>query len=98
MIALRVNAGSSPAWGSRFAIQYTPTVITLDEDGKEQHRIVGFLPPEEFVPELMLGNGKAYLQNNKIGRARVFFDRILREYPRSKSASAATELLRRIRS
>jgi len=77
-------------------IQYTPTVITLGDEGREYHRTVGFLPPEEFIPELMLANGKVYLQNGRTARAREFFDRVLREYPRSRSAAPAAELRRKV--
>ena len=69
----------------------------LDEDGREQHRTVGFLPPEEFVPELMLAIAKIYLQNGKPVKARVFLERILAEYPRSKSVSIASELVKKVR-
>jgi TolA-binding protein len=71
-------------------------VVILDEDGREHHRIVGFLPPEEFVPELMLANGKTCLQNRRTAKARAFFNAILKDYPRSKSASQATELARKV--
>lgn len=97
MIPLRVNVSSPPSWADRFVIQYTPTVITLDEDGREQHRTVGFLPTEEFVPELMLANGKAYMQNGRSVKARQFLDRILKDYPRSRVSQTAAELLRRVR-
>lgn len=96
MIPLRVTVNSPPSWAARWVIQYTPTVITLDEDGREHHRSVGFLPPEEFIPELMLANGKVYLQNGRAVKARAFFDRVVREYPRSKSAAPAAEFRRKV--
>ncbi|MBI5252448.1 MAG: hypothetical protein HY912_23385 [Desulfomonile tiedjei] len=97
MIPLRVNVSSAPSWASRFVIQYTPTVITLDEDGREHHRTVGFLPAEEFLPDLMLANGKAFIQNRRTAKARAFLERVIRDYPRSRSAQAATELVRKLR-
>jgi len=43
---------------SDFQIKWTPSILTLDSDGKEHHRTVGFLSPEELIPSLQLGIAK----------------------------------------
>jgi thioredoxin-related protein len=96
MIPLRANTNSVAAWATRFAIQYTPTVITLDADGKEHHRTVGFLPPEEFIPSLMLGIGKAHFDANQFTKARAILECLLAEFPLSQAAPAASDLKRKI--
>ena len=66
-----------PDW-SRPVYHYTDYCLSAvgavlsqkDDEGREYHRTVGFLPPEEFIPELMLANGKVYLQNGRTARAR----------------------------
>jgi len=35
-----------------FNVKWTPTLITLDTEGKEHHRTVGFLSPDELIPSL----------------------------------------------
>jgi thioredoxin-related protein len=96
MIAVRVYTNSVPPWASRFVIQYTPTVLTLDGDGKEHHRTVGFLPPEEFIPSLMLGMGKAHFDAKEFAKVRAILEWLLTEFPHSQAAPAASDLKRRI--
>ncbi len=96
MIALRAHTTSLATWATRFVIQYTPTVITLDDDGKEHHRTVGFLPPEEFIPSLMLGIGKSHFESKQFTKAKAMLEWLLIEYPRSQAASAASDLKHRI--
>jgi thioredoxin-related protein len=96
MIPVRVNVSTAPPWASRFVIQYTPTVVTLDEEGREQDRTVGFLPPEEFIPALMLGNVKAFIAQGRKPKARFFLQKLLSEYPRSQAAASAAAFKTRV--
>jgi len=96
MVPLRAYTNSLVAWATRFVIQYTPTVITLDGDGKEHHRTVGFLSPDEFIPSLMLGIGKAHFDASNFTKARAILEWLLTEFPRSQAASGASDLKRRI--
>jgi len=73
----------------RYNVKWTPTVVILDWDGNEHHRDVGFLRPEDFVPFLMLGIGKTSFDYDQFELAIDCFNRILDEYPQSKSAPEA---------
>jgi hypothetical protein len=95
MVSLRVDTTSPPAWARRFTVQYTPTVITLDGDGTEHHRTVGFLPPEEFIPSLMLGMAKTHMDAQRQAQARAMLEWLLLAYPKSQAASTANQLLRK---
>jgi|WetSurMetagenome_2_1015567.scaffolds.fasta_scaffold880138_2 thioredoxin-related protein len=95
LIAHRENLNSPSPVISGFTIQYTPTVIILDGRGTEHARIVGFLPPEEFIPPLILGVGKAWFGNERVSKAILMLDILLLEYPRSKSAAEASDLKKR---
>jgi thioredoxin-related protein len=92
MIALKLNVQSDRDLAMKFGIRYTPTVLTLDGDGKELNRSVGFRPPEEFVPALMLGIGKAHFSNGRFDHCLSILRKLLAEYPRSGSAAAASDL------
>ena len=92
LIPVRVNTGSPGPLPARFAIQYTPTLVLLDDDGKEQHRSVGFEPPEQFVPSMLLEIGKSFFNHNQFSKALAIFDKILSDYPRSSSAVTANDL------
>jgi len=75
-----------------FNLKWTPTLITLDTQGKEHHRTVGFLGPEELVPSLLLGIGKTLFELEEFGKAIETFDELLKNYPQSDSAPEAIYL------
>lgn len=89
MIAHRVDVASRGALAMTYHIQYTPTIITLDSEGFECHRTVGFLPPLEFVPSLMLGVARAEFNARRFKRCLGLIQRILANYPHSKCVPEA---------
>ena len=91
MIPLRVAFDAQPL-STDFNIKWTPTLITLDSDGKEHHRTVGFLPPEELIPSLMLGIAKSYFDREKFIEALSTLDKLLKDHPKSDSAPEAIYL------
>ncbi len=91
MVPIQVLFDSQPLT-TKFNIQWTPTVITLDEEGKEHHRTIGFLSPEEFVPSLMLGVTKCYFDREKFSESIKMSEEILKEYPKSDAAPEAVYL------
>ena len=88
MVPLRVHYREQPL-STDFKVNGTPTVVTLDPDGKEHHRTVGFLPPEDFVPSVMLGIAKARFDHEEFNEAAGVLDRLLAVYPRSEAAPEA---------
>jgi thioredoxin-related protein len=89
LVPVRVEISSQPL-PKRFKVQWTPTLVTLDETGEEHHRTVGFLPPEELVPSLMLGIGKSYFDRERFAESEQTLDQLLAEYPRSDASPEAT--------
>ena len=79
MVPLQVLADSPLA--EEFKVKWTPTIIVLDYYGKEHHRTVGFFPPEEFIPSLLLGMGKIDFDTDQFNDAIIHFDRLLADYP-----------------
>ena len=75
-----------------FTIKWTPTMIILDSEGKEHHRVVGFLPPEEFIPSMMLGIAKSHFDRGNITEAISVLEKVLAGYPKSDSAPEAIYL------
>ena len=94
LIAIRVHVASEPALAKRFTIQYTPTIVTLDEDGVEQQRTVGFLAPSEFIPALLLGIGKSHYGHNRLRMANRALQRLMADYPQSRWTREAENLKR----
>ena len=91
MIPLRVAFDAQPL-STDFNLKWTPTLITLDENGKEHQRTVGFLPPEELIPLLMLGITKSYFDRERFSEALSALDKLLTDYPKSDSAPEAIYL------
>ncbi len=91
MVPIQVASDAQPL-ASRFNVQWTPTVIVLDQDGKEHYRTIGFLSPEEFIPSLMLGIGKSHFDRQEFSEAIPLFEQVLKEYPKSDAAPEAVYL------
>ena len=91
VIPVRVAYNQKPL-SDDFNVQWTPTIVTLDWDGKESHRTVGFLSPEELIPSLLLGIGKAHFEAGGFEEAISTFDEILKDYPKSDCAPEAIYL------
>jgi tetratricopeptide (TPR) repeat protein len=72
-----------------FNVKWTPTLVTVDSEGKEHHRTVGFLSPEALIPSLLLGMGKAYFERGRYPQAIANLDKILTGFPDSKAAPEA---------
>src|SRR6266581_898523 len=88
MVPLQVQADAKPL-ATDFKVTWTPTLVVLDYYGKEHHRSVGFLPPEELIPMLLLGMGKIDFDAEQFNAAIVHLDELLVDYPQSASAPEA---------
>jgi len=91
MIPLRVLFDAQPL-SADFNIKWTPSLITLDAKGKEHHRTLGFLAPEELIPSLVLGIAKSDFEADQFDEALAGLDQLLAEYPKSDSTPEAVYL------
>ena len=88
VIPLKLDFDSKPA-ADDYNVKWTPTLITVNGGAKEHHRTVGFLPPEELIPSLLLGIGKIFFDQERITDALKYFEKIVKEYPKSDSTAEA---------
>ncbi|UFS71807.1 thioredoxin fold domain-containing protein [Geomonas sp. RF6] len=91
VIPLRVPANAQPL-SSDFKVQWTPTLVILDENGEEHNRTVGYLPPEELLASLLLGISKVAFDNGKYDDAVVQLNTLGMLYPKSGAAPEALYL------
>lgn len=75
--------------GERYGALWTPTILVLNETGQERHRIEGFLPVDELIPQLTLGLAHAAFANGKFEEAERRYREVLDGYPNSDSAAEA---------
>lgn len=92
LIGVKVLISSQPL-PKKFRVQWTPTLVLLDAEGEEHNRTVGFLPPEELLPSLMLGIGKSHFDHDEFTQAENTFQKLLAEYPKSDSSAEAAYYL-----
>ena len=91
LIPLRIAADHKEL-GPRFRVKWTPLLLLLDASGTELYRTLGYFSPEELIPSLLLGKGKAYFDKTERSAAVNYFDQILKEYPKSESTPEAIYL------
>lgn len=88
LVPLRVSFDAKPL-AAEFQVKWTPTLVTLDGEGKEHHRTVGFLSPEDLIPSLLLGMAKVKFDQDIFDDAMGLLEKIMTDYARSGSASEA---------
>jgi len=90
---VRVNAISQSdlyqKMAGRFDVNWTPTVLVLDAEGKERHRIAGYVPPPSFASQLLLGLGHAAFAAKKFAEAEERFRQVVEKYPNTPEAPEA---------
>lgn len=73
----------------RYNAQWTPTILILDAEGQERHRIEGFLPVDDFLSQLALGLAKSAFQRNDYAEAERQYRGIVDKYPSTDAAAEA---------
>ncbi len=72
-----------------FNIKWTPTLITLGPDGREHHRTVGFLDPDDFIASSLLGIAKYHFDNDRYQEALSYCETVISDHPLNEAAAEA---------
>jgi len=88
VIPLRIPADQKPTAGD-YDIQWVPAVMIVDQNGKEHHRTIGFMPPDELIASILLGVGNAHCNHGRFSAALECYKQIINQYPRSHSVQEA---------
>ena len=92
-IAARAHPKENPdafkKYGDKYNAQWTPTILELDSEGVERHRIEGFLPADDFLAQLMLGRAQIAFAHQKWDEAEKLFRTIVDQLPNSDAAPEA---------
>jgi outer membrane protein assembly factor BamD (BamD/ComL family) len=70
-------------------VQWTPTLIVLDPEGVERHRVEGFLPVDDFLAQLELGLAKIAFQRASYADAEARFRSVCEAHAGSGAAPEA---------
>lgn len=88
-VHVKDDAAEFKRLGERFGAQWTPTILVVDAAGQERHRIEGFLPADDFLPQLALGAAHAAFAAGDHAKAAQRFDDISTRYQSSDAAPEA---------
>lgn len=92
-LAARVHPRESPGafkqYSERYKAPWTPTILLLDGDGVEHHRIEGFLPADDLLAQLMLGRARIAFDQQQWAEAERRFREIVDRFPNTDSAAEA---------
>ena len=88
-IHVREDAEAWRTVGGELGVQWTPTVLILGPDGKEHHRIEGFLPADDFLAQLMIGLAKREFAGGRFDEAERRYRAVLEQLPETESAAEA---------
>ena len=86
---MRHQADEFKRLGSRYGVQWTPTVLVIDPSGEERHRSEGFLPREDFLAQLELGWARSNFARSTFSEAERRFRDVVNRYPKSEAAPEA---------
>lgn len=78
------NLDENPEMGKKFHIDWTPAFVITDEQGAELERFVGYLPAEEFIPQLLLSKGLADFHIERLKDAMGDFEELIEEHAASE--------------
>jgi len=89
----RVHVKDNPEefrrYGERYSALWTPTILELDADSVERHRVEGFLPADDFLAQLMLGLAHMAFKQERWADAERRFREIVERLPHTDAAAEA---------
>jgi len=88
-VHVREQAEDYKRLGERFGVQWTPTILELDSQGQERHRIEGFLSKNDFLTQLMVGLGHAAFEREEWAGVQRAFHEALERDPHGDTAPEA---------
>ncbi len=88
-IPLQINVQTHSEIAGKYRVFWTPTILVLDTSGTEYYRLNGFLPPDEFIPQLEFGLGMMALEKQDYKTASAQLESVVDKYTRSDIAPQA---------
>jgi tetratricopeptide (TPR) repeat protein len=88
-VHVRNQADEFKRLGAKYNAQWTPSVLLIDSEGQERHRIEGFLPATDFLAQLASGLGQAAFARSDFAEAERRFRHVVERYPDTDAAPEA---------
>jgi hypothetical protein len=88
-VHIRDQAEEFQRLSDRYDASWTPTILILDSEGTERHRIEGALDADAFLAQLELGLGHLEFKAKRWTEAERWFKRVEADAPASDAAPEA---------
>ena len=88
-VPVQFHIKAQPAMGHRFGVRWTPAILVVGPDGREQYRVEGYLPAEPFLARLRLGLGYHAASRKDWKTAEREFESVVAEFPNTEAAPEA---------
>lgn len=90
-VALQINTKepSAKLVVERYRQVWTPDSRILDADGFEYYRWNGYLPPFEYLPQLLVAEAHARLRQKNVSAAADMYNAVVERFPTSRVAAEA---------
>jgi len=87
-VAVRIRNDEQP-YADNYLVSWTPRIIVLDPLGRIHKSTVGFFPPKEFIPALIMGLAKIDFYTSCLDECLKHLDCVINSHPKSGSAPEA---------
>ena len=88
-VHVREQADAFRRFGERYNAQWTPTLLVIDPDSQERHRVEGFLPAEDLLAQLTLGLAHSAFARQDWKEAERRYREVVDRFPNSDAAPEA---------
>ena len=88
-VPVKIHIKEQPGMWKRFGVRWTPTILVMSPEGKEERRIEGFLPANEYLGQLELGLAYIAVEGKQWSDAQREFERVVDRYPDTDAAPEA---------
>ena len=88
-VHVKANRAAYKELSARYSALWTPTILILDDEGREEHRVEGFLPADDFLSQLALGRAKTMFARKDYAIAAPLFRSIVDEFGATEAAPEA---------
>ena len=88
-VHVRDQAKDFQRLGDRYGAHWTPTILELDPDGTEHHRVEGFLEASDLLAQLKLGLGKTAFDGKQWQEAERHFRQVVDQHAKTDAAQEA---------
>lgn len=83
-VPVMIDIGEKKEIAKKYHVDWTPTIVIADEEGRELERFVGYLPAKEFIAQLLLSRGLADFHLERYKESVSLFEELVDEYPDSE--------------